>query len=89
MIDVEFDAEALQDALLDQANILRSALAERVQQKLSDEVLHVRSGALADLSCPPSRTINQIYQSRLVALACHMRQSRSSAERRPPTISLQ
>ena len=47
MIDVEFDAEALQDALLDQANILRRALAERVQQKLSDEVLHVRSGALA------------------------------------------
>jgi phage gpG-like protein len=47
MIDVEFDAQAVQDALLGQADALRSALEARIQQKLSGEVLQTRSGALA------------------------------------------
>jgi phage gpG-like protein len=47
MIDVEFDAQAVQDALLDQADALRGALEDRIQQKLSGEVLQARSGALA------------------------------------------
>ncbi len=47
MIDVEFDAQAMQDALLGQADALRGALEARIQQKLSGEVLQARSGALA------------------------------------------
>lgn len=47
MIDVEFDAQAVQHALLDQADALRSALEALIQQKLSGEVLEIRSGALA------------------------------------------
>ncbi|MGH6851724.1 MAG: hypothetical protein ACREDJ_00695 [Methylocella sp.] len=47
MIDVEFDAQAVQDALLGQADAVRSALEARIQQKLSGEVLQTRSGALA------------------------------------------
>jgi hypothetical protein len=47
MIDVEFDAQAVQDALLGQADALRGALEARIQQKLSGEVLQTRSGALA------------------------------------------
>jgi phage gpG-like protein len=47
MIDVEFDAQAVQDALLGQADALRAALEDRIQQKLSGEVLETRSGALA------------------------------------------
>ena len=47
MIDVEFDAQAVQDALLGQADALRGALQDRIQQKLSGEVLATRSGALA------------------------------------------
>ncbi|MDQ6867145.1 MAG: hypothetical protein M3178_01515 [Pseudomonadota bacterium] len=47
MIDVEFDAQAVQDALLGQADALRGALEARIQQKLSGEVLQARSGALA------------------------------------------
>jgi phage gpG-like protein len=47
MIDVEFDAQAVQDALLDQADALRGALEALIQQKLSGEVLQIRSGALA------------------------------------------
>ena len=47
MIDVEFDADAVQDALSGQADTLRSALEARIQQKLSGEVLQIRSGALA------------------------------------------
>ena len=47
MIDVEFDAQAVRDALLGQADALRSALEARIQQKLSGEVLQTRSGALA------------------------------------------
>jgi phage gpG-like protein len=47
MIDVEFDAQAVQDALLGQADALRGALEARIQQKLSGEVLQIRSGALA------------------------------------------
>jgi phage gpG-like protein len=47
MIDVEFDAQAMQDALLGQADALRGALEDRIQQKLSGEVLQTRSGALA------------------------------------------
>ena len=47
MIGVEFDAQAVQDALLGQADALRGALEARIQQKLSGEVLQTRSGALA------------------------------------------
>jgi phage gpG-like protein len=47
MIEVEFDAQALQDALLGQAESFRDALETRIQQKLSGEVLQARSGALA------------------------------------------
>jgi phage gpG-like protein len=47
MIDVEFDAEAVQDALLGQADTFRIALEARIQQKLSGEVLQLHSGALA------------------------------------------
>jgi phage gpG-like protein len=47
MIDVEFDSQAVQDALLGQADALRGALEARIQQKLSGEVLQTRSGALA------------------------------------------
>jgi phage gpG-like protein len=47
MIDVAFDAQAVQDALLGQADALRDALEARIQQKLSGEVLQTRSGALA------------------------------------------
>jgi phage gpG-like protein len=47
MIDVEFDVQAVQDALLGQADALRGALEARIQQKLSGEVLQIRSGALA------------------------------------------
>lgn len=47
MIDVEFDAQAVQDALLGQADFLRGALQVRIQQKLSGTVLQSRSGVLA------------------------------------------
>jgi phage gpG-like protein len=47
MIGVEFDAQAVQDALLGKADALRGALEARIQQKLSGEVLQIRSGALA------------------------------------------
>jgi phage gpG-like protein len=47
MIEVEFDAGAVRDALLGQADALRGALEARIQQKLSGEVLQTRSGALA------------------------------------------
>jgi phage gpG-like protein len=47
MIDVEFDAQVVQDALLGQADALRGALEARIHQKLSGEVLQTRSGALA------------------------------------------
>jgi phage gpG-like protein len=47
MIEVEFDAQAVQDALSSQADALRGALEARIQQKLSGEVLQARSGALA------------------------------------------
>jgi phage gpG-like protein len=47
MIEVEFDSQAVQNALLDRADALRSTLEARIQQKLSGEVLQTRSGALA------------------------------------------
>jgi phage gpG-like protein len=47
MIEVEFNAQAVQDALSSQADALRGALEARIQQKLSGEVLQARSGALA------------------------------------------
>jgi phage gpG-like protein len=47
MIGVEFDTQAVYDALLGQADALRGALEARIQQKLSGEVLQTRSGALA------------------------------------------
>ncbi|WOJ88052.1 hypothetical protein RZS28_09295 [Methylocapsa polymorpha] len=48
MIDFEFDASAVHDALRDQADALRNAVEARIRQKLSGEVLQTRSGALAD-----------------------------------------
>jgi phage gpG-like protein len=48
MIAVGCDASAVQDALLRQADVLRSALEARIRQKLSGEVLGSRSGALAN-----------------------------------------
>ena len=47
MIDVVFDAEAMQNALLGQADSLCNALEARIQRKLSGEILQIRSGALA------------------------------------------
>jgi phage gpG-like protein len=47
MIDFEFDMQAVQDALSGQADTLRIALEARIQQKLSGEVLQLRSGALS------------------------------------------
>jgi phage gpG-like protein len=47
MIGVEFDAQAVQDALLGKADALRGALEARIQQKLSGEILQTQSGALA------------------------------------------
>jgi phage gpG-like protein len=47
MITVEFDAQAVQDALLAKAKSFRDALEARIQRKLSGEALHARSGALA------------------------------------------
>jgi phage gpG-like protein len=47
MIGIEFDAQAVQDALLGQADALRGALEVRIQQKLSGEAVQTRSGALA------------------------------------------
>ena len=47
MIDVVYDSGFLQDTLLGQAISLRDNLKSRIQQKLSGEVLHIRSGALA------------------------------------------
>ncbi len=47
MIDVEFDSQAVQNALLGRADALRGTLEARIQQKLSGEVLQTRSGALA------------------------------------------
>jgi phage gpG-like protein len=47
MIEIEFDAQAVQDALLGQADAIRGALEARIQQKLSGEVLQTGSGALA------------------------------------------
>jgi phage gpG-like protein len=47
MIGVEFDTQAVHDALLGQADALRGALEARIQQMLSGEVLQTRSGALA------------------------------------------
>jgi phage gpG-like protein len=47
MINVEFDAQVVQNALLGKADALRGALEARIQQKLSGEALQTRSGALA------------------------------------------
>ena len=47
MIDVQFNAQAVQNALLGQADTLRGALEAKIQQKLSGKVLQTRSGALA------------------------------------------
>lgn len=47
MIEVIFDVEAVRNALSDQAEALRNALENRIQQKLSGVVLQSRSGALA------------------------------------------
>lgn len=48
MIDIKFDSEAVQAALVERADELRAALEDRIKQKLSGEVLAVRSGALLD-----------------------------------------
>jgi phage gpG-like protein len=42
-----FDAQVVQDALLEQAEAFRDELEARIQQKLTGEVLQTRSGALA------------------------------------------
>ena len=47
MTEVEFDAKAVENALLGQATSFRNALDTRIQQKLTGEVLQARSGALA------------------------------------------
>ncbi len=47
MIGVEFDAQAVQGALLGKADALRGTLEARIQQKLSGDVLQTQSGALA------------------------------------------
>ncbi len=47
MIEAAFDAGAVQDALVEQADALCAALEARIQQKLSGEVLQTRTGALA------------------------------------------
>jgi phage gpG-like protein len=47
MIEMMFDAGAVQDALLDRAEALRVELEARIEQKLSGEELRARSGALA------------------------------------------
>jgi phage gpG-like protein len=47
MITVEFDTQAVQNALLGKAESFRDALESRIQRKLSGEALQTRSGALA------------------------------------------
>jgi len=47
MIDIELNINAVQDALLGKANALCEALSDRIQQKLSGQVLQLHSGALA------------------------------------------
>lgn len=44
--DVSFDVEAVQVALISEAQTLRTALEARIRAKLSGDILHVRSGAL-------------------------------------------
>jgi phage gpG-like protein len=52
MTGCRFDSQALQDAVLGQADSLRDALLIRIHGKLSGAVLHARSGALAaSISC--------------------------------------
>jgi hypothetical protein len=46
VIDIEFDAEAVQAALVTRADQMRALLEARIKQNLSDELLNVRSGAL-------------------------------------------
>lgn len=46
MIDIAFDAEAVQAALVARADQLRAMLEDRIKQNLSGDVLAVRSGAL-------------------------------------------
>lgn len=46
MMDIQFDIQAVHDALLEQANALKDVLEARIQQKLSGDVLQLRSGTL-------------------------------------------
>jgi phage gpG-like protein len=43
---IDFDADAVHDSLLEQAEIWRDILEARIRAKLSGDVLKVRSGAL-------------------------------------------
>lgn len=47
MINVEYDAQTVQDSLFGKAELLRGALHARIQQKLSTTLIHSRSGVLA------------------------------------------
>ena len=87
MIDVEFDADAVQDALSGQADTLRSALEARIQQKLSGEVLQIAPELLPRLLSLLWRTMEKTRPCRSPAWGCHMRPSRNSAGRRQPMIS--
>ncbi|MGO9007614.1 MAG: hypothetical protein ACLQIQ_08595 [Beijerinckiaceae bacterium] len=44
--EITFDADAVQAALVSEAETLRAALEDRIRAKLSGDVLHIRSGAL-------------------------------------------
>ncbi len=44
--DIGFDTDAVQAALVEQAEIVRAALEDNIRAKLSGDVLHIRSGAL-------------------------------------------
>lgn len=46
MMDIQFDIQAVHDALLEQANALKDVLEAQIQQKLSGDVLQLRSGTL-------------------------------------------
>jgi hypothetical protein len=65
MNDDGFDPQTVQDALAEQAATFASELEARIQQKLTGEVLQVRSGALAasilsSVDCLTSAPVGQI-----------------------------
>ena len=46
MIDIAFDTDAVEAALVERADTLRAALEDRIKRNLSGDVLATRSGAL-------------------------------------------